>query len=140
MLYLVLATTYTEGAAKMLSGKVEVWVAICSIVWAIAGGSSAVMALVALAFAPFADTASLARRWGRDAFWGGVLAVALILSATVFMVSDFETYRDVKSGPAVYRDRIGKTLMAALLTGIVPIVATGARLWSGRTARLVGDP
>ena len=99
--------------------------------WFVVGSCSAVAALVALALSPFTRTAAAARGLSRVALWGGLLAVALVVTATVFIAVD----RDVEFGSAAHRHRVGESLLVALGTAIVPVVAVGAGYWSRRTTR-----
>ena len=130
--HLLLATTYTNEALAAFRGTAQTAAAMCGLVWSIVGSSSAIAAIVALGLSPFTDMASFARRLGRFAFWGGAIAVALGLSAAVFVASD----RDLmKFDSALYRHSVATTLMTALLSGIVPLVAIGALFWSDRMDR-----
>jgi hypothetical protein len=117
----ILATTYPGGAGAMLSGMA----------WFVVGSCSAVAALVALALSPFTRTAAAARGLSRVALWGGLLAVVLVLIATIFIAVD----RDVEFGSAAYGQRVGESLLVGLGTAIVPVVAVGAGYWSRQTAR-----
>ena len=121
MLHTVLATTYPGGAGAVFSG----------IAWALLLLISALAAVVAAALSPFARTVTIARGLSRVGLWGGSLALALAITVTTFIACD----QHLGFGSPAYRRRVVGSLVDALLTAIVLLVALGAKYWSRQTRR-----
>ena len=115
----MLPTSYPGGAVAIFSGLAGIAVfAICALI-----------ALVGLLLAPFPRTATVAGWLGSVGTYGGLLALALVLTSTVFIALHDDSMPPVRWG------HVRDSLVMAALVGLVPLIGLGARYWSARTGR-----